>query len=179
MSNNNVMIFFTLSAFFFLVRHFYITAVRPYLLRRERYKIFALRDELRTIQMSRKFSPAELRAIRYMENTLSGALQVSEALRLGDFFIATIKARRNEGSEKARKKFEEFSSHRPEEILVLDKRFCFSAVKIMMFNSPIVTAAVIPIYCLRRLSSYSGRWQEVRQGLSSFAHVAPCHDLCT
>lgn len=178
MSNHSLMVFFTILIAWFVIRHFYRNTVHPFLMDRARFRIFEIRDELRKVQMSRKFSKPELRAISFMENALNGSVNFCENIRLGDFWADTRFSAAQ--PDEASKRFEEFRKHAPEELDRLDKKFARTAWSMMLANSPLLVILMLlwfaPIFWVQEMLGKASGWKKMRQGFANFVHAAPCHN---
>jgi hypothetical protein len=178
-SNHSLMIFFTILIAWFVLRHFYRNSVHPYFMDRARFQVFAIRDELRQIQMSRRFSKNEARSIAFMEQALNGAVKHCAIFRLGEFLADSISPPSKVDLEQL-KRFEEFRKYLPEELTHLDARFGRAAGMMMIANSPLLVVFMFlwyaPQFLIQRALGKSSGWKKMRRGFASFAHVAPCQN---
>lgn len=150
-----------LSFVWILLSAYYRLAIRPILHRRAKYKVFALRDEVRRLAEKGEVD-AQSFSFRHVEGMLNGMIRSCESYNAASLVSCTT-------SDDVKREIEKFDTEAPECLKEIERKSLHVMLNILASNSPwlaILFSLVVAASAIRYL--LASRGYEVESRLNSY-----------
>ena len=147
----------------FFLRTCYLVALKPFLQDKARYRLFALRDQLRRCEITTHGNRNTF-SIRFLENVLNAGILSVEEISIGTV-IESKYLKSSDTEVKIRKDLSRFDREASAELKEIDSAFFETMLFAIKVNSPVLC---VVFYCSRMFGDVVGSEEDARAVAHSY-----------